>query len=112
VFLTPEFDDERDLTHGIDPALVERRLDEHPDARGVVIVNPTYYGVTSDLEAIADACHSRGVPLVADDAWGGHFPFHPELPKGWLASGADIAIASFQQDTDPVAAGIDSLDPG
>jgi arginine decarboxylase len=97
VFLTPGFDDELDLSHGIAVDAVERTLDEHPDARGVVIVTPTYYGVTSDVAAIANACHERGVPLVTDDAWGGHFPFHPDLPAASLPSGADVAIASFHK---------------
>jgi arginine decarboxylase len=97
VFLEPEIDDERDLAHGLDPALVARMLDEHPDARGVLAVSPSYYGVASDLCALAEACHERGVPLIGDDAWGAHFPFHPDLPEGSLASGADLAVVSLHK---------------
>jgi arginine decarboxylase len=97
VWLEPEFDDELDVAHGLDPDAVARALDEHPDARGVVAVSPSYYGVASDLRGIADACHAHGVPLIADDAWGAHFPFHDDLPDGSLASGSDIAIASFHK---------------
>jgi arginine decarboxylase len=34
----------------------------------VFVVSPTYYRVAGDLAAIADVCHEREVPLVADDA--------------------------------------------
>jgi arginine decarboxylase len=97
VFLQPEFDDELDLTHGISTESVRLALDDHPDLQGVVVVSPTYYGVASDLAAIAEACHDHDVPLIGDDAWGAHFPFHPELPTGALESGADIAIGSFHK---------------
>jgi arginine decarboxylase len=97
VFLAPGFDDELALSNGVAVDEVSRALEEHPDARGVVVVTPTYYGVTSDVAAIEEVCHERGVPLITDDAWGAHFPFHPELPAASLASGADIAIASFHK---------------
>jgi arginine decarboxylase len=97
VFLDPETDDERDLAHGLDPALVARMLDRHPHARGVVAVSPSYYGVASDVRTLADVCHERGVPLIGDDAWGAHFPFHPDLPDGSLASGVDLAVVSFHK---------------
>jgi arginine/lysine/ornithine decarboxylase len=97
IFITPEFDDERGLAHGVEPKVVAELLDQHPDAQGVVVVSPSYYGVSSDLESLADVCHSHGVPLISDDAWGAHFPFHPELPKGAIASGSDVAIGSFHK---------------
>src|SRR3954452_17894298 len=43
VFIAPAFDDELDITHGVVADDVARALDEHPDARGVVVVSPTYY---------------------------------------------------------------------
>ncbi len=40
----------------------------HPDAAVALIVSPTPYGTCADIEAIAGICHSRGKPLIMDEA--------------------------------------------
>jgi len=60
--------------------------------RAVLIVSPTYYGVCSDVAGIAEAAHRHGVPLLVDEAWGPHFPFHPDLPPHALSLGADMVV--------------------
>src|SRR4051794_8305226 len=97
VFLTPDYDPDWNIEHGIPVAEVESQLDAHPDAKGVFIVSPSFYGVTSDLRSIAKACHKRGVPLVVDEAWGPHYRFHPEMPTPALRCGSDIAITSIHK---------------
>ncbi|MGH9176293.1 MAG: DegT/DnrJ/EryC1/StrS family aminotransferase, partial [Vicinamibacterales bacterium] len=94
VYLVPAFDDERNLPLDIEPAAVAGALDLHPRARAVVLVSPSYVGITSDLAAIAAICHERGVPLLIDEAWGPHFHFHPDLPPSAMASGADAGVSS------------------
>lgn len=78
----------------ISPEDVRETIARTPQAKAVIIGSPSYVGVLSDVEAIADICHAAGLPLVVDSAWGGHFGFHPNLPRGPIASGADIAIIS------------------
>jgi arginine decarboxylase len=97
VFLTPDYDPDWNVEHGIPVAEVERQLDAHPDAKGVFIVSPSFYGVTSDLRTIAKVCHKRGVPLIVDEAWGPHYRFHPDLPTPALRCGADVAITSIHK---------------
>jgi len=97
VWLTPDYDPDWNIEHGIPLAEVERQLAAHPDAKGVFIVSPSFYGVTSDLKSIAKACHKRGVPLVVDEAWGPHYRFHPEMPTPALKCGADVAITSIHK---------------
>ena len=92
VYIAPELDPDRDIAHGVTPRRVENALEEHPEAKAVLIVSPTYYGVCSDVAGIADACHRHGVPLLVDEAWGAHFPFHPDLPTPAMALGADAAV--------------------
>src|SRR3954463_16442939 len=97
VFLAPDYDTDWDVEHGIPLAEVERQLDAHKDAKGVFIVSPSFYGVTSDVRSIAKLCHKRGVPLVVDEAWGPHYRFHPEMPAPALRCGADLAITSIHK---------------
>ena len=73
---------------------VRKKIAYTPDAKAVVIGSPSYVGVVSDVSEIAAVCHEAGLPLVVDSAWGGHFGFHPNLPQGAIANGADIAVIS------------------
>ena len=93
-YVAAEIDPVTHLAHGTTPEAVDDGLTRAPDARAVVIVSPTYYGVCSDVAGIAEVCHRRGIPLLVDEAWGAHFPFHPALPEPALALGADAAVTS------------------
>ncbi len=94
IFIAPEYDVELDLAHGITPVAVKFALEQHPDAKAVLVVYPTYYGACGDLAAIAEIVRSYGIPLLVDEAHGAHFGFHPELPPAALAAGADLTVQS------------------
>ena len=98
-------DRELDLEHGVDPAVLEAALDDCPNAKAVVVVSPSFYGVTSDIEALAGVCHARGVPLVVDSAWGAAHPFCSGLPKPATRQGADITVSSVHKTMGALAQG-------
>jgi arginine decarboxylase len=93
-FFQPVFDDETAQFLGVTPEAVEEALAAHPDARAVVLTNPTYYGASSDLEAIAARVHARGMLLLVDEAHGPHLRFDPRLPRQAIDAGADAAVQS------------------
>src|SRR3954467_1414689 len=97
VFLEPDHDESWDIEHGIPVAELERKLAAHPDAKGVFVVSPSYFGVVSNIGALAEACHRHGKPLVVDEAWGPHMAFHPELPQHAIAAGADLSLGSIHK---------------
>lgn len=97
VYVQPELDTRLGIAMGVQPETVARALEEHPDARGVLLVSPTYYGVTSDIESLAKLAHYRGIPLLVDEAHGPHFRFHPELPVPALAAGADASAQGIHK---------------
>lgn len=97
VFLYPEYDPVLDIAHSVTPQSVESALQEHPDAKAVMIVYPTYYGVCGDLGAIAHLTHKYNIPLLVDEAHGAHFAFHPQLPNSALALGADLTVQSIHK---------------
>lgn len=97
VFLEPAIDEKLDIEHGITPKHLKQMLTAHPDVKGVFVVSPTYYGVTSDIRSLAKICHDHNVPLIVDEAWGPHFPFHGELPESALSCGADMSFASIHK---------------
>ena len=59
-----------------------------------MIVSPTYFGAVADVAALAEVAHARGVPLVADEAWGAHLRFSSALPTSALECGADVVLSS------------------
>jgi arginine decarboxylase len=94
IFIAPEYDPRLDLAHGVTPTAVKLALEQHPDAKAVMVVYPTYYGACGDLAAIGAIVHSYQIPLLVDEAHGAHFGFHPDLPPAALSVGADLVVQS------------------
>ncbi|GAP97305.1 aminotransferase class I/II-fold pyridoxal phosphate-dependent enzyme [Leptolyngbya sp. NIES-2104] len=94
IFLPPEYDPVLDIAHSVTPKTVETALKQHPDAKAVLVIHPTYFGVCGDLSAIANLTHSFGIPLLVDEAHGAHFAFHPDFPISALSAGADLTVQS------------------
>ena len=97
VWVEPNFDPELRLAHPPAAQAFKAGLDEHPDARGALVTSPTPYGTCADLTAIAEVCHERGLPLIVDEAWGAHLPFHPTLPAWAMDAGADVCVTSVHK---------------
>jgi arginine decarboxylase len=93
-FVSPELDPELHIAHCMTPDALDRALTESPKAVGATVVSPTYFGAMADIAALADVAHGHGVPLVVDEAWGAHLPFHEDLPAHALTLGADLVISS------------------
>ena len=94
IFLNPEYDPTWDLAYSITPDTLESSLQQHPDAKAVLLVYPTYHGVCGDIQAIANVTHRYNIPLLVDEAHGPHFAFHEALPPSALSAGADLTVQS------------------
>lgn len=97
VFIHPEIDRELGISHGITPEAVDRALQQHPDAKGVLVINPTYFGISGDLKKIVEIAHTYNVPVLVDEAHGVHIHFHDELPLSAMQAGADMAATSVHK---------------
>ncbi|MGG3466514.1 aminotransferase class I/II-fold pyridoxal phosphate-dependent enzyme [Neobacillus pocheonensis] len=97
VFIHPEIDMELGISHGITNDAVERALEQHPDAKGVLVINPTYFGISADLKKIVEIAHSYDVPVLVDEAHGVHIHFHEDLPLSAMQAGADMAATSVHK---------------
>ncbi|MEU0007905.1 ornithine decarboxylase [Streptomyces sp. NPDC006314] len=97
IWVHPKFDAERHLAHPPEPDDVRDRLREHPDAKGMLLITPTDWGTCADVRGVADACHAFDVPLIVDEAWGAHLPFHPDLPVWGMDADADLVVTSVHK---------------
>jgi lysine decarboxylase len=93
-YIMPEYSDTFGICTGITPREVDRALRDAPDAAGVIITRPNYYGVCCDIWEIAKIVHSRNKILIVDEAHGPHLVFNKRLPVCALEAGADICIQS------------------
>jgi arginine decarboxylase len=96
-WIRPRYDEKLHLAHPPSPRQVEQAWQDHPDAAGALIVSPTPYGTCADIKAIAAICHRRGKPLIVDEAWGAHLPFHQDLPTWAMDAGADVCVVSVHK---------------
>jgi arginine decarboxylase len=92
-FVAPAVDVELGIAHCVTPDALVEALDRTPAATAAIVVSPTYFGAAADVRGLAAACHDRGLPLIADEAWGPHFHFHERLPEDALTAGADLVIS-------------------
>ena len=94
VFVFPSKDEASGLYGGLTAEAAANALDKHPEAKAVFVTSPNYYGIASDVGAIAKAAHARGKALIVDEAHGAHFGHHPRFPASALRQGADVVIQS------------------
>ncbi|MEV6608526.1 ornithine decarboxylase [Kutzneria sp. NPDC051319] len=97
VWVHPHWDGERHLSHPPGPDEVRAAFEAEPEAKGMLLVTPTDYGTCGDIAAIAEVCHEFDKPLIVDEAWGAHLPFHPALPPWAMNAGADLCVTSVHK---------------
>lgn len=97
VWVEPRRDAAQHLAHSPGPEEITAAFARAPDARGMLLVSPTAYGTCADLRAVAGVCHDVGRPLIVDEAWGAHLPFHEGLPDAAMAAGADLSVTSVHK---------------
>lgn len=97
VYVNPEVDRRLGISLGMKREQVEKAINEHPDAVAILVNNPTYYGVCSDLREIVRLAHSHGMLCLADEAHGTHFYFGKNFPVSAMEAGADMASVSMHK---------------
>ena len=94
VYVNPETDKRLGISLGMIPSEVEKAVEANPDAVAVLVNNPTYYGICSDIREIVRIAHSHGMKALADEAHGTHFYFNDALPVSAMEAGADMSAVS------------------
>ena len=97
IYINPGVNDDLGISLGMSVCDVRQAVAKHPDAKAILVNNPTYYGVCSNLTEIVKIAHKAGMYALADEAHGTHFYFGENLPINAMAAGADIAAVSVHK---------------
>ena len=97
VYVNPGVNSELGIPLGMTPEDVEKAIIANPDAKAVLVNNPTYYGICSDLKRITEIAHKHGLYVLCDEAHGTHFYFGENLPPSGMSIGADMASVSVHK---------------
>ncbi len=97
VYINPETDHRLGISLGMSMSEVQKTIEEHSDAKAILINNPTYYGICSDLKGITELAHAKGMKVLVDEAHGTHFYFGENMPISAMAAGADLASVSMHK---------------
>ena len=97
VYINPGINRRLGIPLGMSMADVRRAIEENPDAKAILVNNPTYYGICSDLREIVRLAHEKGMLVLVDEAHGTHFYFHEELPVSAMEAGADMTAVSMHK---------------
>ena len=97
VYVNPQCNERLGIPLGMTVEDVKKAIEENPDAKAVLVNNPTYYGICSDIKTIVKMAHDHGMYCLADEAHGTHFYFSDQLPVSAMEAGADMAAVSMHK---------------
>ena len=97
VYINPGLNKQLGIPLGMAVEDVQAAIQAHPNAKAILVNNPTYYGICSHLQEIVRLAHAAGMMVLADEAHGTHFYFGEDLPAPAMAAGADMAAISMHK---------------
>lgn len=97
IYLNPGVDKRLGIPLGMSISDIKQAIKDYPDAKAIIVNNPTYYGICSDLKSIVQLAHEAGMKVLVDEAHGTHFYFGDNMPVTAMAAGADMAAVSMHK---------------
>ena len=97
IYIEMSVDPKIGIALGLENDRVAQSIKDHPDAKAILINNPTYYGICSDLKGLTEMAHEAGMMVLVDEAHGAHLHFTDKLPISAMDAGADMAAVSMHK---------------
>ncbi|HHT56298.1 aminotransferase class I/II-fold pyridoxal phosphate-dependent enzyme [Herbinix luporum] len=97
VYIDPGIDNRLGIALGMSITDIKKAIEENPDAKAILVNNPTYYGICSNLKEIVELAHSHRMLVLVDEAHGTHFYFGDNMPVSAMKAGADMASVSMHK---------------
>lgn len=97
VYVNPDVNHKLGIPLGMSVEDIKKAIVENPDAKAILVNNPTYYGICSNLKEIVALAHAHDIKVLVDEAHGAHFYFGEDLPISAMAAGADMSAVSMHK---------------
>lgn len=97
IFADREIDNDFMIPKSLSEKALCHVIKMHPEAKAVLVTNPTYYGICSPIESLAKIAHENGMAFLVDAAHGSHFAFSDKLPPIPTECGADMCVLSLHK---------------
>ncbi len=97
IFVNPQIDERLGIANAVKTSDYIKAMDEHPEAKAVFAINPTYFGICADLKTIVTEAHKRNMIVICDEAHGSNFYFSRKLPRSAMTADADITAISMHK---------------
>ena len=94
VYVDPASDEHLGISLGMRVQDVRRAIEKNPDAKAILVNNPTYYGICSDLRGIVQLAHCHGMLCLRTCAWTPP-PYPPRPPWRLPASVPRNSILAY-----------------
>lgn len=97
VYINPQTNHRLGIALGMSVSDVKAAIEKNPEAKAILLNNPTYYGICSNITEITKLAHSHGMLMLADEAHGTHFYFGEDMPVSAMKAGADMSSVSMHK---------------
>lgn len=97
IYLPLELDPATGLPLGVSVQVLQDYIRRYPDCRRLILVNPTYQGITAQNVSCVQLAKQHGLTVIVDEAHGSHLHFHESLPASLLDAGADLVVQSWHK---------------
>ena len=97
IYLPIELDEETSLPLGVKPEVLQEYIQKYPSCHNLVLVNPTYQGITKYNTECVKLAKSNDICVIVDEAHGSHLHFHDDLPASMIDAGADLVVQSWHK---------------
>ncbi len=97
LWVNPHFNNEFGVPENYNFDEIEDLILSNTDIKAVIITNPTYEGIVSDLTPLAQLCKEKNIFLIVDEAHGALWNFSEKLPYPAVLSGADASVQSLHK---------------
>ena len=97
IYVDPTINSITGISESLSFESIKNTIDTNPDAKSLLILNPTYFGAVSELKKIIEYAHKFNIYVIADESHGAHFPYCDRFPDSAMKFGADLATISMHK---------------